>query len=65
MKWAKEHPKEAKWLEEMAIRRELGGYYPKNPLKLAFISTILGAASNKYKKVNTKNRLKNLIRKNK
>ena len=48
----------------MVIRRELGGYYPKNPLKLAFMSTILGAASNKYKKVNTKNRLKNLIRKN-
>ncbi len=64
MKWAKEHPREAKWLEEMVIRRELGGYYPKNPLKLAFMSTILGVASNKYKKVNTKNRLKNLIRKN-
>ncbi len=48
----------------MIIRKELGGYCPKNPLKFAFISTIIGLSSNKYNN-NNENRLRNLINRSK
>ncbi|KKL17964.1 hypothetical protein LCGC14_2480240, partial [marine sediment metagenome] len=65
IEWARENPEESKWMEEMMIRKELGGYCPKDPLKFAFISTIIGLASNKYYNNNTENRLKSLINRSK
>ena len=46
------------------IRKELGGYCPKDPLKFAFISTIIELSSNKYEN-NNENRLRNLINRSK
>lgn len=48
---------------EMMIRKELGGYCPKNPLKFEFMSTIISLNNEKTETINTENRLKNLINK--
>lgn len=47
------------------VRKELGGYCPKDPLEFAFVSTAIALNFEKEEKVNTENRLKNLIRKSK
>ena len=49
----------------MMVRKELGGYCPKNPLKFAFISTVISLRSVKQQGTNTGNRLQNLINRSK
>ena len=52
-------------LEEMMVRKELGGYCPKDPLEFAFVSTAIALNFEKEEKVNAENRLKNLINRSK
>jgi hypothetical protein len=47
------------------VRRELGGYCPKNPLEFAFVSTVISLNFEKEEKINTENRLQNLINRSK
>lgn len=49
----------------MMIRKELGGYCPKDPLEFAFISSVISLNYEKEEKINTENRLKNLISRSK
>jgi len=48
----------------MVIRKELGGWAPKDPLKFEFIYTVLASNLNKNKEINNKQHLQNLILKN-
>ncbi len=49
----------------MMVRKELGGYCPKDPLKLAFMSTVIAISNESHEKDSTENRLQNLIQKSK
>jgi hypothetical protein len=50
---------------EMMVRKELGGYCPKDPLEFAFMSTVISLNYEKEGKTNTEGRLKKLIKKSK
>ncbi|BDI54936.1 MAG: hypothetical protein [Asgard archaea virus VerdaV3] len=50
---------------EMIVRKELGGYCPEDPLEFAFVSTVISLNYEKEGKINTENRLQNLINKSK
>jgi len=63
--WARSNPKENRWLSEMMIRKELGGYCPEDPLEFAFMSTIISLNYEKEEGFNTENRLQNLISRSK
>lgn len=65
MEWARGNPRELKWLVELMVRRELGGYCPKDELEFAFMSTIIIFNKEQEVKTNTDFRLQNLIRKSK
>lgn len=45
----------------MMVRKELGGYLPKDPLEFAFISTVITSRNMIQYKNNTESRLQNLI----
>jgi len=47
------------------VRRELGGYCPKDDLEFAFMSTVVIFNKEQETKTNTDYRLQNLIRKSK
>jgi len=47
------------------VRKELGGYCPKDPLEFAFVSTVIALNYEKEEKTNTEGRLQNLIRRSK
>jgi len=50
---------------QMMVRRELGGYCPKDDLEFAFMSTVVIFNKEQETKTNTDYRLQNLIRKSK
>jgi len=49
----------------MMVRKELGGYCPKDTLEFAFISTIIAFQNERNKGSDTGSRLQNLINKSK
>ena len=49
----------------MIVRKELGGYCPEDPLKFAFISSMIALNYEKEEKTNTEGRLQNLINRSK
>jgi len=49
----------------MMVRKELGGYCPKDTLEFAFISTVIAFKNDREEGSNTENRLQNLINKSK
>jgi len=57
--------KEAYWLEEFIIRKEMGGYYPEDPLKADFFSGLISIQNNKISTQNKYAHLQYLIQKNK
>jgi len=63
--WAKRNPIELRWLTEMMIRRDLGGYCPKDDLEFAFMSSVIAAGNIESEKDNIEIRLQNLINRSK
>jgi len=59
------NPREAEWLKEFVIRKELGGYYPQDPFKADFFIGIISIQNQKTTKSNTYQHLQMLIQKNK
>ncbi len=47
------------------VRKELGGYLPKDPLKFAFMSAVITSRNIISQGSNTESRLKNLINRSK
>jgi len=47
------------------IRRDQGGYCPKDELEFAFMSTVIASSNTENEKENINLRLQNLIRKSK
>ncbi|KKM91308.1 hypothetical protein LCGC14_1229840 [marine sediment metagenome] len=47
------------------VRKETGGYCPTDPLEFAFISTVILYRDEHMVRDNTKNRLQNVINRNK
>lgn len=50
---------------QMMVRRELGGYCPKDPMEFAFMSSVIAASNTESEKENINLRLQNLIRRSK
>lgn len=53
------------WLREYSIRKQLGGYYPEDPIKADFFGGIIAIQNKNLNKHNNYNHLQDLIRKNK
>ena len=51
-------------MQEFAIRKELGGFYPEDPFKADFFSGLISMKKGKTKKQGIMQHLKNLILKN-
>lgn len=51
-------------MEEFVIRKQLGGFYPDDPIKADFFSGLISMQNKKTKKQGVMQHLKNLILKN-
>lgn len=63
-RWIRKNPREAFWLREMMVQKELG-YIPEDYEKFEFVCGILQNKMQKKEKKNKYNKLKGLIQKNK
>ena len=56
--------REGEWMSEFGIRKSLGGYYPKDPLKQIFFQGLLSMQNKNITNNNNYSHLQNLIQKN-
>lgn len=58
------NPIEADWMREFAVRKALGGYYPKDPFKADFFTGLISIQNQTTQKHNNLAHLQYLIQKN-